>query len=81
MLPDSLEFESELQELYVSICAARTARKRKRSGEYSSASVGSFVPDQDQTSCVPTGYCTPIHPRHFCVSQCSHIVLQLFLGG
>ncbi|XP_053539859.1 non-homologous end-joining factor 1 isoform X1 [Ictalurus punctatus] len=55
MLPDSLEFESELQELYVSICAARTARKRKRSGEYSSASVGSFVPDQDQTSCVPTG--------------------------
>ncbi|XP_053494639.1 non-homologous end-joining factor 1 isoform X2 [Ictalurus furcatus] len=50
MLPDSLEFESELQELYVSICAARTARKRKRS-----ASVGSFVPDQDQTNCVPTG--------------------------
>ncbi|MCI4375113.1 hypothetical protein PGIGA_G00105560 [Pangasianodon gigas] len=55
MLQDGLEFDSELQELYVSICAARNARKRKRSSEYSSASVDSFVPDQDQTSCAPTG--------------------------
>ncbi|MCJ8729258.1 hypothetical protein PDJAM_G00104100 [Pangasius djambal] len=54
MLRDGLEFDSELQELYVSICAARNARKRKRSSEYSSASVDSFVPDQDQTSCAPT---------------------------
>ncbi|XP_060775198.1 non-homologous end-joining factor 1 isoform X2 [Neoarius graeffei] len=55
MLLDSLEFETELQELYTSICAARNTQKRKRSGEYSSASVNSFVPDQDQTSCLPPG--------------------------
>ncbi|KAK2857694.1 hypothetical protein Q7C36_005613 [Tachysurus vachellii] len=55
MLQDSLEFDSELQELYVSIRDARNTQKRKRSPEYSSASVDSFIPDQDQTSCVPTG--------------------------
>ncbi|XP_060775199.1 non-homologous end-joining factor 1 isoform X3 [Neoarius graeffei] len=32
MLLDSLEFETELQELYTSICAARNTQKRKRSG-------------------------------------------------
>lgn len=70
MLPDSLEFDSELQKLYVSVCAARNTRKRKLSGEYSSVSVDSFVPDQDQNSCVPTGYCISINiPRHICVSQ------------
>lgn len=62
MLKDSLEFDSELQELYVSIRAARNAPKRKRSGEYSSGSVNSFVPDQDQTSCVPTGYFISVYP-------------------
>lgn len=62
MLQDNIEFHSELQELYVSICAARNARKRQRSGEYRSGSVDSFVPDQDQTSCVTTG--DSIHPIH-----------------
>lgn len=79
MLLDSLEFETELQELCVSIYAARNTQKRKRSGEYGSASVDNFVPDQDQTSCLPTGYCISIHPRHLSVSQCIRFVLQLFL--
>lgn len=77
MLQDSLEFDSELQELYVSICDARNTRKRKRSPEYGSASVDSFVPDQDQTSCVPTGYCISIHPRHIYVSKCMHTAFIL----
>lgn len=55
MLQGSLEFDSDMQELYMSICAARNTQKRKHSGEYSSASVGCFIPDPDQISCVPTG--------------------------
>ncbi|KAF5887202.1 non-homologous end-joining factor 1-like, partial [Clarias magur] len=61
ILQDSLEFDSDLQELYVSICAAKNARKRKHSGEYSYASVDSFDRDQDQTSYVATGM-KPVSP-------------------
>ncbi|KAM9482019.1 non-homologous end-joining factor 1 isoform 1-T2 [Clarias gariepinus] len=61
MLQDSLDFHSDLQELYVSICAAKNARKRKHSSEYSFASVDSFDPDQDQTSYVATGM-KPVSP-------------------
>ncbi|XP_046711123.1 non-homologous end-joining factor 1 isoform X2 [Silurus meridionalis] len=55
ILQDSLEFDPELKEMYVSICAARNAQKRKRSDEYSHASVDSFVLGQDKISCVQPG--------------------------
>ncbi|TSZ40547.1 Non-homologous end-joining factor 1 [Bagarius yarrelli] len=55
MLQDSPEFDSEIQELYTSIHAARNTPKRKHSaGEYSSVSLGSFITDQDQITCVQT---------------------------
>lgn len=79
MLQDSLKFDSELQELYVSVCAAKNTRKRKHSNEYSSALVNCIAPDQNQTSCVPTGDCILIHHGHICASQCIYIVIILLI--
>ncbi|XP_076871380.1 non-homologous end-joining factor 1 isoform X2 [Brachyhypopomus gauderio] len=67
ILQDSLEFNSELRELYVAVSTVRNTLKRKRLGEHSSASVDSFsfVPEhpaaeQDQASAVPSDMKSPV---------------------
>ncbi|XP_051985726.1 non-homologous end-joining factor 1-like isoform X1 [Xyrauchen texanus] len=55
VLLDSLDFDSELQALYVAVSSGNTAQKRKHSPGSSPTAEDNHFPDHQQTSDVPKG--------------------------